>query len=338
DHAAVHAGNDIPTVHAGGENIPTTHTTDHLPTGHTPDNLPGGSAHEHGAGPSAAHEPPSGHTGGHTDGSDGAGHHSEPGDHGGAGHDTHTTGSHDGPTGGEHSGPGVRGGAGNGPSGSHEPFRDPERFSEGDHTASPATGPMSPAQESGVKAALDRAKMPAQDQQRLLTQLRKGDYGAGVAEHIARGDFDGMPGYKELLYQTKQKGMMPAVHQAMEYAAELKSRGVENLAFEYKKPQLGLDLDVLVKSGDEIKYGCQLKDVQQEHGIASAARKIAEKQLVGEIDGPKVAILDVQDTRAALTESTVKDVEYYARRTGATYELRFRDGSITIPANGQIYP
>ncbi|MBW8701121.1 hypothetical protein MBT84_16080 [Streptomyces sp. MBT84] len=78
--------------------------------------------------------------------------------------------------------------------------------------------------------------------------------------------------------------------------------------------------------------------MQQEHGIASAARKIAEKQLVGEIDGPKIAILDVQDTRAALTESTVKDVEYCARRTGATYELRFRDGSITIPANGQIYP
>ncbi|MGI5514321.1 hypothetical protein [Streptomyces sp. CA-106131] len=346
DDATVHAGNDMPTVHAGdhlpgrnaGDHLPGGHADDQLPGGHAGDHLPGGSAHEHGAGPSAGHKPPSGHTGGHTDGSDGAGHHSEPGDHGGPGHDAHTTGSHDGPTGGEHSGPGAPGGAGNGPSGSHEPFRDPERFSEGDHTASPATGPMSPVQESGVKAALDRVKMPAQDQQRLLTQLRKGDYGAGVAEHIARGDFDGMPGYKELLYQTKQKGMMPAVHQAMEYAAELKSRGVENLAFEYKKPQLGLDLDVLVKSGDEIKYGCQLKDVQQEHGIASAARKIAEKQLVGEIDGPKVAILDVQDTRAALTESTVKDVEYYARRTGATYELRFRDGSITIPANGQIYP
>ena len=124
----------------------------------------------------------------------------------------------------------------------------------------------------------------------------------------------------------------------MEFAADLKSRGVQDLAFEYKMPQRGLDLDVLVKSGDEIKYGCQLKDVQHEHGIGSAARKIAEKQLSGEIDGPKVAILDVHDTRAALTESTVKDVEYYARKIGATYELRFRDGSITIPANGQVYP
>jgi len=53
---------------------------------------------------------------------------------------------------------------------------------------------------------------------------------------------------------------------------------------------------------------------------------------------PQVAILDVHDTRAALTEVTVKEVEHYAKRAGATFELRFDDGSVTIPANGQIYP
>lgn len=132
--------------------------------------------------------------------------------------------------------------------------------------------------------------------------------------------------------------MLPAVHQAMEYAAELRAHGVEDLAFEHKLPKENLDLDVLVKSGDEIKYGCQLKDVQHEHGIGSAARKIAQKQLGGDIDGPKVAILDVHDTRAALTESTVKDVEFYAQRTGAVFQIRFRDGSVTIPPGGQIYP
>lgn len=147
-----------------------------------------------------------------------------------------------------------------------------------------------------------------------------------------------MPGYKSLLDQVKQKGMMPAVNQALEYADELKSRGVEDLGFEYKRPDLGLDLDVLVKSGDEIKFGCQLKVVEHEHGIGSAARKIAKTQLEGMIDGPKVAILDVHDVRAALTEATVKDVEHFAKKVGATYELRFKDGSVTIPADGQIYP
>ncbi|MEU6014602.1 hypothetical protein ABZ826_11245 [Streptomyces sp. NPDC047515] len=197
---------------------------------------------------------------------------------------------------------------------------------------------MRAEQEAGVAAAFDRAKMPPQDQQRALTQLRKGDYGAGVAEFIARGNFDGVPEYRELLNQCKQKGMLPAVHQAMEFASDLQSRGVKDLAFEYKSKSEKLDLDVLVKSGDEIKYGCQLKDVDAEHSIGSAARKIADKQLAGEIAGTKVAILDIHDTKSALTESTIRDVEHYAKKTGATFELRFRDGSITIPPNGHIYP
>jgi hypothetical protein len=199
---------------------------------------------------------------------------------------------------------------------------------------------MHPGQEAGVAAALDRMKMAPQDQQRLLVQLRKGDYGRGVAEHIARGDFEKMPGYRDLLNQVKQKGMMPAVHQAMEFAVELKSRGVNDIGFEYKGSTRGaeLDLDVLVRSGNEIKYGCQLKDVQAEHSVASAASKIAKKQLVGDIDGPKVAILDIQDSLSALTERTVSEVAHAAMRVGATFELRFRDGSVTIPPNGQIYP
>ncbi|MFI0781135.1 hypothetical protein [Streptomyces sp. NPDC021212] len=183
--------------------------------------------------------------------------------------------------------------------------------------------------------------MPPQDLERALTQLRKSGYGARIAEHIAQGRFDSLPGYygKEgLLFQCKQKGMLPAVHQAMEFAADLQKRGVDDLAFEEKLPDKGLDLDVLVKSGEDIKYGCQLKDVDHESGISSAAKKIAKKGLDGAISGPKVAILDVHDTRAALTEATVKAVEHFAKRTEATFELRFDDGSVTIPPNGQIYP
>ncbi|NYV77859.1 hypothetical protein HW445_26565 [Streptomyces sp. UH6] len=203
---------------------------------------------------------------------------------------------------------------------------------------------MRPDQEAAVTASLDRVKMSPQDQQRLLTQLGKGDYGAGVAEHIARGTFENSPGYLDLLKQVKQKGMMPAVHQALEFATELKKHGADGVAFEYKNPGSNLDLDVLVKrdgeirTPDDVTYGCQLKDVQNEHGISSAARKIASKQLAGEISGPKVAILDVQDTIGALTEKTLADLEFYAGKTGATFEVRFRDGSITVPPNGQIYP
>ncbi|MFF9264584.1 hypothetical protein [Streptomyces longwoodensis] len=76
----VHAGGDLPNVHAGGD-LPGGHAGSDLPGGsasHAPggaaDHLPGGSAHEHGAGPSASHEPPSTHPGGHNGGPGDGGH------------------------------------------------------------------------------------------------------------------------------------------------------------------------------------------------------------------------------------------------------------------------
>jgi hypothetical protein len=113
----VHAGGDIPNVHAGGD-LPGAQVGDHLPGAHAggdlpgggashapggsadplpggaADHLPGGSAHEHGAGPSASHEPPNTHPGGHGDGTgQGPDGHSADGAHDGSG-----AGHHDGTT------------------------------------------------------------------------------------------------------------------------------------------------------------------------------------------------------------------------------------------------
>ncbi|GCB49401.1 hypothetical protein [Streptomyces sp. NL15-2K] len=99
-----------------------------------------------------------------------------------------------------------------------------------------------------------------------------------------------------------------------------------------------LSLDVLVRSGDRIEYGVQLKDVDSASSLKSATRGIAEKQLLGQIDGQKVAILDVHDIKAALTDKILGLVAHRARLTNATFVLRFEDGSITVPANGPTYP
>lgn len=132
--------------------------------------------------------------------------------------------------------------------------------------------------------------------------------------------------------------MTPAVYMAMEHATELQGRGVKGLAFEWKVPQDGLDLDVLVRSGDRIEYGAQLKDVQSAAGLNSATKGIAAKQLRGSIDGQKVAILDVHDIKAALTDKILERIASRAKLTEATFVLRFEDGSITVPANGPTYP
>jgi hypothetical protein len=113
---------------------------------------------------------------------------------------------------------------------------------------------------------------------------------------------------------------------------------VSDLGFEYKRAEEGLDLGVLVKSGDRTEYGVQLKDMDHAHGISSAGKTIVKKHLFVVIDGPKVAILDVHDIKAALTEKTLKGVEYYASKTNSTWGLRFEDVSVIVPASGQVYP
>ncbi|WP_426569515.1 hypothetical protein [Streptomyces canus] len=347
---AVRAGGDLPTVHAGTD-LPAGSTgnhlpgggADHLPGGSAGDRMPGGSAHDHGPGPSASHEPSSGHGDGpgtpHTDGS--GSHHDgstpsthEPSGTAGHGHEGGpATGGHENTAGGQSDGPGGSG-----------PGREPEKvdYSEGDETALQPTGRMQPDQEAAVAEQLARAKMAPHDIEKSLIGLRKSAYGAGIAKYISEGHLAQLPGYGELLSQCKQvsKGsdMSPAVYMAMEHATELQARGVEGLALELKKPEVGLDLDVLVKSGDRIEYGVQLKDVKQTSGLKNATKSIIEKQLKGVIDGQKVAILDVHDTRLALTDNLLGLIAYRAQLVDATFVLRFEDGSITVPANGPTYP
>ncbi|MFF3920351.1 hypothetical protein ACFYZB_44495 [Streptomyces sp. NPDC001852] len=201
---------------------------------------------------------------------------------------------------------------------------------------------MEPDQEAAVAEQLARAKMAPHDIEKSLAGLRKSEYGAGIARYIAEGNLADLPGYDDLLSQCKQvskdSDMTPAVYMAMEHATDLQAHGVEGLALELKRPEVGLDLDVLVRSGDRIEYGVQLKDVKGVAGLNSATKGIAAKQLRGPIDGLKVAILDVHDTKAALTEKILERIAARAKMTEATFVLRFEDGSITIPANGPTYP
>ncbi|OIK24214.1 hypothetical protein [Streptomyces malaysiense] len=342
---AGHVGEHIKLGDSTGHNVsdaghipdhpttPTIHAGDHLPSGHSGDHLSGGTAHEHGTGPVASHESPhSGQGSHHTDGPLGHGDDPQVVHHvpaaggpsevtGGQGHDQ--VGSH-------HSGAG----------GGHEPPH--VDYSEGGERPSAPTGRMQPDQEAMVAEQLARAKMPPADIEKSLAGLRRSEYGAGIAKYISDGNLADLPGYDDLLSQCKQvskhSDMSPAVYMAMEHATDLQNRGVQGLALEMKVPEDGLDLDVLVKSGDRIEYGAQLKDVASASGLNSATRGIAEKQLIGSIDGQKVAILDVHDTKEALTDKILGRIAHRARITNATFVLRFEDGSITVPANGPTYP
>ncbi|MFD3327034.1 hypothetical protein [Streptomyces sp. NPDC058701] len=310
-------------AHAPGgiDNTPTGRAGDG-PGGHAPDNMPRNSADTHD--PSAP--------GPRSDAPTTSADHTDTPSTTGGGPETPSTG------GGPET-PGGGGGTGDGPgSGPGMPEQQPPVILEGSRIGQQPSGPMAPEREAAVTEALKDAKVPPVDQGRMLVQLKKSEYGAAVAEYIASGRFADTPGFKKpegLLFQVKQNGMIPAVHQAMEHAADLQSKGIKNIEFELKLPAQKLDLDVLVRTPDgRIEYGAQLKDVDSVAGIKSAVKKIAEKQLGGPGVDVKHALLDIRGLRSELTEREIQAVQRAADRSNASFELRFNDGSVTIfPTN-----
>ncbi|MGW1838159.1 hypothetical protein [Streptomyces sp. NPDC002067] len=319
-HGRTGLGDNAPTGRAGDHAVPSGgNTGDHIPANNMNNNPTGGggrttdttpSREGHGTGDARGIP----HQGGHGNGS--------------YSHDEAAS-SDVGSTNGGGSGDGVHGAAH--PS---TPDEQPPVHLQGDGVAQQPLGKMTPDQEEAVTTALAESKVPPVDQERMLTQLRKSGYGASVAEYIASGRFSSFPGYKDLIFQVKQKDMMPAVHQALEHAAELQAKNAGNIEFELKLPQQKLDLDVLVRSENGIEYGAQLKDLQSANGIKSAVTKIAKMQLAGPGVKVKVAILDICDSKGTLTERALNAVQRAADRTNASFELRFRDGSVTVfPTN-----
>ncbi|WP_030160102.1 hypothetical protein [Streptomyces sp. NRRL S-244] len=316
---------------------------------HTPNHTPGGTA-PHGptnnldnTPPTAGHGPGGSHpdtpsTATHVEGPSGSGHADGPSSGDGGHHEGPSTGGGHGET-----GPGAPGSGGHGPGdgpggGSEMPDREPPVILEGDRISQQPSGKMPAEQEAAVTGALSEARVPSVDQARMLTQLKKSEYGAAVADYIASGRFADIPNYKELIFQVKQSDMMPAVHQAMDHAAELQAKGISGIEFEVKIPSEKLDLDVLTRVDGKIEYGAQLKDVQSANGIKSAVKKIAEKQLAGSGVDVKAAILDVNDFKGAVTERDLQAVQRAADRTNATFELRFNDGSITVFPTNSVRP
>ncbi|MEU5048292.1 hypothetical protein [Streptomyces sp. NPDC021096] len=188
--------------------------------------------------------------------------------------------------------------------------------------------------------------MDPTDQERALKVLRKQPRGAEIADMISRGHLSHVPDYREILNMCKQgpkpkvgdRGMVPAAYMALSHATELQSRGFKDLAFELKDDLTGLDLDVAtVHTDGTAHYGYQLKDVDNIDGIKTAARKAA-KQLHSGYATQKVALLDVHQSIADFNAKMLKEVEFQARISGSTFHLRFKDGSITVPPNGSVFP
>jgi hypothetical protein len=203
---------------------------------------------------------------------------------------------------------------------------------------------MRPDQEAALIEELTRAKITQEDQARVIHTLSREPFGSDVADLISRGHLRDAGEYNKILSMCKQgetrksKSMVPAAHMALVHATELQNRGFSRIAFEFEDNVSGLDLDVTTLHADGIpQHGYQLKDVSNISGIRSAA-KSAGKQLLPDAADTKVAILDVHQSIADLNAKMLKEVEFQARRAGATFHLRFNDGSVTVPPDSPVFP
>lgn len=303
------------------------------PGGHGPGNGPGSGSGDSGSGRSGGGFPEAPH--GETPGNgSGPGQGAASGD-GTSGNDVPGDGTPDGGT-----------PSGEAPPSDVLPGIEPDRYTRADGDIAQAqTGPLQPEQEADLLAELTSARMPAADQQKVIQSLRKDPYGAGVAELINRGHLRDVENYDGILNMCKNgpsrsdpSSMVPAAYMALTHATELQNRGITHLGFEFGEGATPWDLDVYTRNGDgSIDYGYQLKDVQSTKNIDKVA-KGAAKQLQYDPMGPRVAILDIHQHMSRMDARTFTRVERRAQDSGATFLLRFEDGSITVPPNGSVFP
>ncbi len=206
----------------------------------------------------------------------------------------------------------------------------------------PASGPMRPDQEAGVRAALERMKFPPNDRQKIFDALKskKSPMGADAAELIGRGQLEGADGYREVLSQFKDSGSRPAAMMSLRHADDLQQQGQREVLFELKE-QPGaphFDIDVGTRAEDTLSSGYQLKDVQRVAGLDSASRK-AIAQLVNAPTDLRVGLMDVHEPSTALDEATRQLLSNRAAANNVTLHLRFADGrDLTFPPGAAVYP
>ncbi|MGQ4490448.1 hypothetical protein ACN6LM_001068 [Streptomyces sp. SAS_281] len=215
-----------------------------------------------------------------------------------------------------------------------------------DDFAAARSGPLEVRQEAALLDELDRAKMSAADQEKVIAALRKDPYGAGVAELINRGHLRGSERYAKILDMCKKGpsrsdphgSMVPAAHMALRQATELQNRGFTRIGFEFGEDTDVWDIDVYTRDASgAMDYGYQLKDVNSINKVGTAAKKSAD-QLIYDGLNHRVAILDVHQPMGSLTRHAFRDVEKASRMAGATYLVRFEDGAIIVPPDGSVFP
>ncbi|MET9916143.1 hypothetical protein ABZZ04_03545 [Streptomyces sp. NPDC006435] len=228
----------------------------------------------------------------------------------------------------------------------HVPGVDPARYStRANDFAQARTGPIREDQEAGVLSELSRAKMQADDREKVILALRKDPYGAGTAELINRGNLRESEGFKKILSMCKKGpsrsdpngSMIPAAYAALTHATELQNRGFTRVGFEFGESTDPWDVDVFTRHTDgSMDFGYQFKNLENYNGIKKYAESAANQ--LNYPMSQRVVVFDVHQPMRGLTPKVFDAVERAARKTGVTFLIRLDDAAITVPPGRPVFP
>ncbi|MEU6915946.1 hypothetical protein ABZ948_22175, partial [Streptomyces olindensis] len=352
---AVHAGGDVPTaVHAGGD-LPGSGVGDHL-LGGSADHMPGGTAHEHGAGPSASHEPPSGHggdhgIGSHTESSGSSTHEASAG-----GHEQPSTGGHaDRPVTGGHEGPAP--GGGDGPIGSdagHGPGISGMDEPAGWERPAEPTGPLERGGEleQQVRDQIRGTKVKSGDVDAIIKTLSGDPAGKEIAETIASGRFRRADGFSDVVSNLTRPSDLPGALEQIRLGNRLHEHGITDISFEVKqggheiKPGVvtgpKTDMDVMARDAEGRAYAWQFKDMTGSESTSDASRVVSKiyQKLHQLTDSHADVKTFVVDTKASLADmqGQIKRLQQGFEGKGVQFVIRTPDGNVFVPPGGTFMP
>ena len=189
-------------------------------------------------------------------------------------------------------------------------------------------GPLTDA----VEAKLRALKLNPPDQAKIVKGLQKDPAGAYIADVIAKGTYDGAPGYIDVLKQIKSNAHRASVAQTLKEAARLGATP-SNVKFDQHSKKDGYDIDIEITEPDGSVSAYQLKLIDPSN-IASEGTEAAN-QLKNANAKKKTVIIELKkgtkaDYRANGWDKKIQDLRDRYKDTG--FDIVFPDGSrITYP-------
>ncbi|WP_306369600.1 hypothetical protein [Nocardiopsis sp. CC223A] len=235
-----------------------------------------------------------------------------------------------------------------------------EHFPEpGVPTRENPTGPMSDAQESGIRDLLESTGLNKQKINDIIATLKDDDtkLGGQIADILLDNQVSSVKRFDEFVSDFSNQNMVPAAGTELRFVDNLISSGypIERLEFAEKKDQeatsnssQNFDIDTLIRSdGTSGNYAYQIKRLEVTDGAIRESALVNNTQKIGKQlrniplemgETHTVGILEVNAPMIEISDKAMEKILANARRYNTSFKVYFSDGEMTFPEGSRVYP